>query len=127
MANNKPVNLEKVILITIVLILLAGNIFFGLKYFAAQKELAETEQALATQKFNEGILNFTKLFIVKVLKAETEIDFETRLQLETAVRDLDDEQVLAQWQKFIESQTEAQAQTEVKNLLELLTLKIQIK
>jgi hypothetical protein len=47
--------------------------------------------------------------------------------LETAVRDLKDEEILNQWQKFVDSKTETEAQKEVKNLLELLINKIKIK
>jgi len=65
--------------------------------------------------------------IEKVLKAETEVDFETRLKLENAVRNLEDKEILARWSKFIESKTEAGAQEEVKNLLEALVNKIKIK
>ena len=115
---------RKTISTIIILILLAGSVFFSVKYIALQKELRQTQAALDVQKTNEKVLDFTKLFIEKVLKAETEVDFETRLNLENAVRNLGDEEILAQWQKFIESKTEVQAQEEVKNLLEMLVNKI---
>jgi len=125
----KPIHmsLRSAIFVVIILFLLAGNIYFVVQYSAVKKELKETRIELQTKEFNEKILNFTSLFIAKVLKAEGEIDFETRLQLENAVRNLNDSEILAQWQKFVESKTEIQAQTKVKNLLELLVLKIQIK
>ncbi len=82
---------------------------------------------METQKTNEKVLEFAKLFIEKVLKAKTEVDFETRLKLENAVRNLDDEEILVQWQKFTESKIEAEAQEEVKNLLEMLVNKIRIQ
>jgi hypothetical protein len=119
---NKP----RAILI-IILILLASNIFFGFKYFSVVKELRQTQTALETQVINDKVLEFAKLFIEKVLKAETEVDFETRLKLENAVRNLNDEQILSQWQKFVDSKTEVDAQTEVKNLLEMLINKIKVK
>lgn len=72
-------------------------------------------------------MEFAKFFIEKFLKAETGVDFETRLKLENAVRDLKDEEILAQWQKFAESKTEIDAQAEVKNLLEMLIDKIKIQ
>jgi len=122
--DSKIINLDKVICVVFILILLAGSVFFWMRYSAAQQELEQTQEALAVKKTNEKILDFTKLFIEKVLKAEGEIDFETRLSLENAVRGLDDGEILARWQKFTESQTEADAQTEVKNLLELLVSKI---
>jgi hypothetical protein len=124
---NRPIALSNLFWIILVLILLVGNVFFGFKYSAVQKKLKLTQATLETQKTNEGVLDFTKLFIEKVLKAETEIDFETRLKLENAVRNLNDEEILAQWQKFTESQTEAEAQEEVKNLLEMLVGKIKVQ
>ena len=114
---------QKTILI-VILVLLAGSVFFGLRYFTVQKELGQAQAVLETQKINEKVLEFTKLFIEKVLKAETEIDFETRLQLENAVRDLNDEEILTHWQNFTESKTEIEAQKELKDLLEILVNKI---
>jgi len=118
---------QKIILTTIILLLIVGNVYLGFKYLNIQKQLRQTQTALQTQKTNEKVLEFTKLFIKKVLKAETEVDFETRLKLENAVRDLEDEEILNQWQKFVNSKTESEAQTEVKNLLELLIDKIKIE
>ena len=125
--DSKPINLARIFLIIVVLVLLVGNIFFWLRYSATQKELLKTTQALETQKINEKILDFTELFIDKVLKAEWEIDFETRLNLENAVRNLGNEEILNQWQKFTGSKTEVDAQMEVKNLLEILINKIKVK
>jgi len=119
-------NKSKTILI-IILILLVGNIFLGVKYFLVIKELRQTQAALQTQTTNEKVLEFAKLFVEKVLKSEAEIDFETRLKLENAVRNLDDEEILFQWQKFTESKNEAEAQDHVKNLLEVLIGKIKTR
>ena len=114
---------QKTILLIIILILFGGNVFLGAKYFAVQKELKETKAMLEIQdeqKINEKVLDFTKLFIAEVLKSEDEIDFETRLTLENSVRELNDDEILNQWRKFTASETEIEAQEEVKNLLELL-------
>ena len=115
---------QKITLIIIILLLIIGNVYFGFRYLNTQKELRRTQTVLETQKTNEKVLDFAKLFIEKVLKAETEVDFETRLKLENMVRNLGDEEILTQWQKFTESKTETQAQEEVKNLLEMLVGKI---
>jgi len=120
------VNKPKTILI-IILILFAGNIFLGVKYFSVVKELRQTQAAPQTQTTNEKVLEFSRLFIGEVLKADSEINFDTRLKLETAVRNLNDEEILNQWQKFVDSKTEAGAQEEVKNLLELLVSKVKVK
>jgi len=124
MVDSKPLNLKIISLVIVMLILLAGNLFFGMKYFAVQKELRQTQTALESQKTNEKVLDFSKLFIEKVLKGAEEISFEDRLNLENAARGLNDEEVLTQWNKFIESKTELEAQREVKNLLEMLVGKI---
>ena len=124
---NKPIALSNLFWIILVLILIGGNIFLGSKYFSAQKEFRQAQTALQTQTTNEKVLEFTKLFIKEVLKAETEVNFDTRLKLENAVRNLGDEEILNQWQKFTESKTETGAQEEVKNLLEMLVSKIKVK
>ena len=115
---------QKTVLTIIILSLIAGNIFFAVKYFSTQEELQQTKIIAEDKNISEKTLNFTKLFIVEVLKADSEVDFETRLKLENAVRDLNDEEILIQWQKFVDSQTEEEAQMEVKNLLEMLIRKI---
>jgi hypothetical protein len=69
-------------------------------------------------------LDFTKLFIAKVLKADGEVSFDDRLQLENSVRDINDKTIFDQWQKLINAKTALDAQIEVKNLLEMLVDKI---
>jgi len=115
---------NKTILITVILLLIISNIFFGFKYLTVQKELQQTQTALEAQKTNEKVLDFAKLFIEKVLKAKGEVDFETRLKLENAVREIRDKEILEKWQNFTNSQTEEEAQENVKDLLEILVDKI---
>jgi len=112
--------------LTLVLILVLGNIVFGAKYFLISGELREAKAALEIQKTNEKILDFSKFFIKEVLRAENEVDFDTRLKLENSVRGLEDEEIFNQWQKFTESDTEREAQAEVTNLLGLLLEKIRV-
>lgn len=121
---NKPIALSNLFWVIIVLILLAGNIFLAVKYFTAQKEFEQAQINLSVQGIQDKTLNFTKLFISNVLKAEEEIDFETRLKLESAVRELGDEEILDKWKLFVNSQTEEYAQNSVKELLEVLVNKI---
>ena len=112
------------IIIIIISILVAGNAFFGASYFFAYKKAQTIAQQLKNQQNDAKIVNFTGLFIEKVLKAEKEVSFEDRLRLENAVRDLNDGEVLVQWEKFVDSKTEIEAQNAVKNLLSLLVSKI---
>jgi hypothetical protein len=122
----KPVSLLTSVCLVVILILLVSNVFFIVKYFGLNKELIQTKITLEAQKTNTKVLDFTKLFIDEVLKADTEINFDTRLKLETAVRGLNDQDILTQWQKFTDSKAEGEAQLEVKNLLEVLVQKIKI-
>ncbi|MFH1661922.1 MAG: hypothetical protein ABIA02_02405 [Candidatus Falkowbacteria bacterium] len=122
-------NKKTIIIIGIVIsaLFIISNIYFAAGYYSVAKELQATQVKLKTQQLNEKALNFAQLFIVKVLKAEGEVSFEDRLKLENAIRDLADDKILTQWNTFVESQTEEQAQEEVKNLLEMLINKISIK
>lgn len=114
---------KTIVLIIIVLILAAGNVYFGLNYFLINKEVMEARESLQKQQLNTKVINFSRLFVEKVLKAEQDISFEERLSLENAVRDLNDKEILTQWEKFTESKTESEAQENVKDLLDVLTKK----
>lgn len=116
-------NKKRLILIIVVGALAISNVYFYMKVHSLSKELAISQTDATSVHKNERIINFTQLFIEKVLNADKEVDFETRLQLENAARDLKDSEVLAEWQKFTNSKTEAEAQSEVKNLLRLLISK----
>ena len=115
---------QRIFILSLIVILFAGNILLAGQYYVSLKNLQATNGLLQTYQHNEKVLSFTKIFIEKVLKAEAEVSFEDRLKLENAVRDINNKDIFDQWQKFIDSKTEAQAQQEVKNLLELLVNKI---
>ena len=104
--------------------LLVGNIFFVVKYSSTVKKLAKVEAIKETQQKNEKIIEFNKLFIEKVLISGKEVDFNSRLQLENAVRGLNDPEILNYWQKFIASQDPSEAQKNVLILIKALAEKI---
>ncbi len=123
--SNKSEGHENYFWTVLAIVLLVSTVFFGIRYYATQKELQTAESSLEVQATNGKVLEFAKMFIADVLKADKEVDFETRLKLETTVRNLNDTEILAQWQKFVEANTEVQAQAGVKTLLEVLINKIQ--
>ena len=125
-SSRRPFISANLLVIAAVLILVAGNIFLAFKYSQAKNDLRVARREVATQKINDQVLEFAQLFIDKVLKAQTEVDFETRLKLENAVRKLGDEEILNHWQSFVASQTELEAQAEVKELLATLVNKIRV-
>ena len=112
------------ILRDLVIILTAVCLFAGVEYYMLCKETKSLRIQVAAQQMNGKVFNFNKMFIEKVLKADSEVSFEDRLKLENAVRDLNDPQILSQWQKFSNCKTGQEAQAEVKNLLDLLATKI---
>lgn len=111
----------------VILLLVAAVVLLGWKVIALQRALRDTQEILLSAKdINVKVLDFTKLFIDRVLKAEGEISFDTRLQLENAVREIGDQTILGAWQKFVESENEVQAQNAVKDLLDALVKKIRV-
>lgn len=109
------------------MVLLGTSVLFALLYFQTAKELDGAKVVISSQRYNDLNINFLKMFIKRVIKSDTEVDFDTRLKLENSIRDLNDPELLAQWQKFVGSGNEAEAQKNVKNLLEMLADKIYIK
>jgi hypothetical protein len=110
--------------VIIIAVLIVTNFLWSFFYFSQRQELLTKRVSIVNQENNVQIINFTRLFINDVLKAQGEVNFEKRLELENAVRALKDKEILAQWSKFINSKNEALAQTEVKDLLGLLVNKI---
>lgn len=117
--------LTKRVVEVIIVILAVSNVLFTYNYFQTNQELRAIKSVQNKMELNGKVIDFTSMFIQKVLQADQEVDFETRLSLENAVRELKDEQIISEWQNFISSRTEADAQTSVKKLLGILVNKIQ--
>lgn len=111
----------KVVLVVLVLVLLTGVALLGMKNISLQKELLRVSSVQQKEMTSQLNLYFLKLFVDKILDANgREVDFETRLKMENEARRLGDAEILAQWQKFTNSKTEADAQVQTKELLKLL-------
>ncbi len=117
--------------VVIFLVMFGTSVLFGLLYFQTNKELQGTKIALSTQRYNAKYLDFLKMFIRLVIKSDKEVDFETRLKLENNIRELsaeyNDPEILLQWQKFVASTNEFEAQKNVKDLLAMLVDKTYLK
>jgi hypothetical protein len=109
------------------MLLILSDVVLYCKLSEARKESALLQSEIAARAAQMPIAEFNRLFIEKVLGAQGEVDFETRLELENKVRELGDENILARWNGFVNAQTEGEAQTEVKALLSLLAVKMQEK
>ena len=124
--NNIVSMLKTKFLTAIAIIMLSGStLLLAISYDTAQRELESARAVLASQRTGTKSLRFLQMFIKDVIKADSEVNFETRLRLENNVRELGDEQVLVAWQNFVNSKNEAAAQEHVKNLLELLAAKVE--
>ena len=64
------------------------------------------------------------MFVHDILMANKDIDFDTRLSLETAVRALNDQDIFNQWTRFTKVTEKEDASYEAKVLLDLLIKKI---
>ncbi|OHA18250.1 MAG: hypothetical protein A2664_02175 [Candidatus Taylorbacteria bacterium RIFCSPHIGHO2_01_FULL_46_22b] len=120
MPNNKKTRLILIIAFGALLIV---AVYFILKTYSLSKALSIAKTDIASVQKNDKVIDFTRVFIEKVLNADREVDFNTRLQLENDVRNLKDDEILAGWQKFTESKTNTEAADNVKELLKILIMK----
>ena len=102
--------------IVLLFVSLAANIYLVF-------QLRQSIKLVEAQKINLKILAFRNMFTQKVLLADGEVDFDTRLTLENAVRALNDQEIFDQWEKFTNSQTKENATDHAKKLLDLLIQK----
>ena len=116
-------NSEKILTVFVVILALS-TAYLLVQYFSAQTQLKEANQIIKDQQINAKIVAFTQLFIDKVLSGQTEVSFEDRLQLENAVRGLNDQEIFDQWQKFVKGGTSQEGQQNLTKLLKLLITKI---
>jgi len=82
------------------------------------------EQVIESQKINEKVFTFSQLFFDKVLQGEKEVSFDDRLELENAVRALNDKDIFNAWTKFTNAKDQGEVQKSFYNLFKLLLNKI---
>ncbi|MDO8598963.1 MAG: hypothetical protein Q7S02_02555 [bacterium] len=112
------------ILTLLLVVVAAAGVILGTQYLKLADELTAMREQVVAKQTNAKVLDFAQLFVAQVLRAEHEVDFETRLKLETAVREISDAEILAQWNRFTASANEKDAQAAMKELLSLLLAKM---
>jgi hypothetical protein len=117
MENKKII---KIIFTVVLCLSLIGNVAMAYLHIVTVNNL---NKIIEVQNTKNKILSFTEIFVQKILMASQDIDFDTRLELETEVRSLNDSEILDQWQKFTKSTTKSEASAEAKTLLNLLVVK----
>ncbi|MCX6720889.1 MAG: hypothetical protein NTW11_03730 [Candidatus Staskawiczbacteria bacterium] len=112
-------NKNKIIISVACLVFCISLAFNGVLVFMLVKNSPIYQQ----QQEKTKISDFRNMFEEKVLLSDQPVDFATRLSLETAVRSLNDAEILNQWEKFSNSQTKVDATLQAKALLGLLIQK----
>jgi hypothetical protein len=96
------------------------SIFFNIWLFVQLKKFVDMYNA---QEVNEKVLAFRNMFTQDVLLSDREVNFDTRLALETAVRNINDQEIFNQWEAFTKSSTKEEATYQAKKLLNILIRK----
>jgi hypothetical protein len=111
----------------LLILLVAGNIFFSIQYIETIKQQSLQEQN-TTDKSIE-ISRFLKLFINVVLDLDSNesISYDDRLNLENSIRSIKDVDLLRQWNAFVDSADANTAQKNAIILMKELTNKLIIK
>ncbi len=110
------------VLITIIVLAL---VFLGWQYISLSQKLQVAEKVVAGQQTNKKVLAFSELFVTNVLQGGSSVSFDQRLQLENAVRDINDPKIYAAWQNFTNAKDQAQIQQNFYVLFSLLLKKIE--
>jgi len=107
---------------TLMVVLVALNIFFSIQY--TQNIKKQDEAVIAESQKIESRLNtakFMKFFIDKVLGNNGTIAFEDRVKLEADIRALGDEILVKQWDVFVSSPDSETAQKSAVRLMSMLS------
>jgi hypothetical protein len=109
----------------LMLILVAGNIFFSIQYTqnitAEQNRVAQEASADQTRVQNTRML---KSFINIVINTTGTITLEDRVKLENDIRQSHDAEVIKRWDAFVAAKDGKTAQTAAVSLMVLLANKM---
>lgn len=107
---------------TLMVVLVALNIFFSIQY--TQNIKKQDEATIAESQKIESRLQtaqFMKFFIDKVLGTNGTIAFEDRVKLEADIRALGDDTLVKQWSVFVASADSETAQQSAVKLMSMLS------
>lgn len=108
---------SQIIAIIIIIVLIFTSGFFALKWYSGAQEIRALNERNSE---NKKIVSFIYLFIDNIFGEGQEVSFEARLKMENAVRDINKEDILNQWEKFTASKTQEESQANAKSLFDLL-------
>jgi len=109
----------------LMLVLLAGNIFFSIQYAENIKLEAERNAAVADNSSTRyQVSHFLQYFIDTVLNTQGTISFDDRVKLENDIRQIHDPALTAQWTAFVDSKDSKTAQANAVKLMSMLATKL---
>lgn len=108
----------------LMVVLLGGNIFFSIQY--ASNIQQEQAKAAAPDDVASRIqtARFLKLYIDTVLTPGSNISVDDRIKLENDIRQLKDADLVRQWDVFVASEGNTEAQVNAVKLMSLLVNKL---
>jgi len=106
-----------VIIIVALALSIVANACLAFVGYKSIKKLAEQEKF---QQQNAKLFLFRNLFTKNIILSNESVDFENRLKMEEAARDLNDPQIFALWQNFVKSKTSEEVNAHAKELLNVL-------
>jgi hypothetical protein len=109
----------------LMLVLVAGNIFFSIQYTESVKQ-QESQASAAVDKdaVRIQVARFLKYFIDTVLNTQGTISFDDRVKLENDIRQIHDSSLTTQWTEFVNSKDSKIAQANAVKLMSMLTNKM---
>ena len=109
----------------LMLVLVAGNIFFSIQYTEGIKQQAE-QAALVTDTSSTRIqaARFMKEFVDIVLNTQGTISLDDRVKLENDVRQIGDSTITRQWTAFVNSKDAKTAQAGAVKIMSMVTNKM---
>jgi hypothetical protein len=112
--------LDKTRLVSNVLmfLLLCGNIYFSTQFIQSLSKPEITDQTNVTLHIKST--RALKDFINKVLNTQETISFADRVQLENDILQINDPVLTTAWNKFVNSKTAQEGQTNAVQLMSLL-------
>ena len=106
----------------LMLVLVAGNLFFSVQYIQGIRDTAIPLEDKTTERIK--VARFLKLFVDVVLNNDQEIFFDDRVKLESDIRELKDADLIKQWTVFVNSEEAKEAQGAAVKLMSMLTNKM---
>jgi len=109
----------------LMLVLVAGNIFFSIQYTEGIKQQADqASQTIDQSATRIQAARFMKEFVDIVLNTQGTVAFDDRVKLENDVRQIGDSAVTTQWDAFVNAKDSKTAQSAAVKLMSMVTNKM---